>query len=155
MGYTGHSDEGFYDPFDSLYTRWLNDNSFKPGHNPKDLRIMLFNKGLCGDSPMDQVTSSSGDYRGARLSPTNSGRSHHHEVPDQESGTYSIEGSISLELAGRCFCMMATFEERAGNLDKDRAKDGNLGTPLARKTADGTNSSGTIKSRAVRLLKKS
>ena len=50
---------------------------------------------------------------------------------------------------------MATYRERAGNHDKDREKDGNLGTPLPRKTVDGTNSSSTVKSRAVQLLENS
>ena len=110
----GHSDEGFYDPFDSLYTHWLNDKFFKLGHDPKDLRIMLSSKGLFDDSPIDQVASSSDGYRGTLLSPTSFGCPHNHGAPDQESGTYSIKGSISPELAGRHFCMTATSGEGLG-----------------------------------------
>ena len=50
MGYMGYNDEGFYDPLDSSYARWLDDNFFKSGHNPKDLRILLASKGQFGNS---------------------------------------------------------------------------------------------------------
>ena len=36
MGYTGYSDEGFYDPLNSRYGCWVNDNFFKPSHDLKD-----------------------------------------------------------------------------------------------------------------------
>ena len=72
MGFMGYNDEDFYDPLDSPYARWLDDNLFKPGHNPKDLRIMLASKGQSGSSPEDQVASSCSGYHGARPSPATS-----------------------------------------------------------------------------------
>ena len=108
MGRTGYSDEEFYDPFGRPYARWISDHFLVSGYNLKDLRVMLASEGPFGGMLEDQVASSSSSYHGARLLLVSSGDSSRQEAPCRVSGTYSVAGSVSSELTGRRFCLMAT-----------------------------------------------